>query len=182
MRRIVTVCAILAVCACNKFDTTQPTIPDGAIVYRFAPTLLRYTGVDTTHNFDLHLTWLPLEPFFGWTCIALSPRTPTDTIGNFVFVILGANTGRVERIDHGLTDTTAGIFIPDSLGNRGTFAVTSTGQLKLFWTTGVPKRYFDPAASIRLANDTIFSDVVRKSNADSVQDNWQVRWVRGDCN
>ena len=183
MRRALLPCLLIGLAACRAIDTSQHVIviPDSAIVYRFEHTLLGYTYVDTTTGFDLHLLWLSGEPYAGVNCIALSPHTPTDTVGTFVFVFQGLNEGRILRTDHSVQDTIAGIFLRGDEGTHGTFALQSSGVLKLNWADGVRSRYFDPKAIIRLSNDTIFSDVVRTSNADSVADSWKVRWVRGTC-
>jgi hypothetical protein len=171
----------LGACRTLNLDSGTVEIPPGYDVFRLQPKLLVYSFVDTTHGMDLHLKWLPDSAYIGFTCIGLSPRTVPDTTGSFVFSFTGLNIGVLQKVDHGDTNLQAGVFLRGDEGSRGTYAITSTGALNLFWSNGVRSRYFDNAAVIRMTGDTIFSDVVRRSNADSVQDAWHVAWLRGDC-
>src|SRR5437868_3745495 len=106
MRRLATLFALLLLADCKSLDVPVAVIPEGALVYRVEPTILTYLLTDTTHLTDLHLRWItdappPQMPLAGWNCIALSPSTPTDTTGTFVFAFVGPNIGRLERTDVG---------------------------------------------------------------------------------
>ena len=165
--------------------TTEPTglnIPANAIVYEIAPKKLKYDYVDTTVSstpYTLH--WLSDSTYTGFNCIGLVPRAAPDTTGTFVFVFSGTNTGYIKRLQNGTTDTTSAFFLPPlgfDQGTHGNYALDSSGKLKLFWADGTQSRYFDPAAVIRLHNDTLTSDFSFKASGDSVQFSWQVNWVR----
>jgi hypothetical protein len=188
MRRLATLFALLLLADCKSLDVPMVVIPDGALVYRIEPTLITYLFTDTTHLTDVHLRWItdappPQMPLAGWNCIALSPNTPTDTTGSFVFAFVGPNIGRLEQTVQGVTDSINGYLLRGDQGTGGNFVVHSSGQLTLNWHDGTRSRFFDPAASIRLANDTIFSDADLRDRGDSVRAQWKIRWVRAlDCN
>ena len=182
LRRPGLLVAFLLIAGCKSLDVPVIAIPDGSEVFVMAPTLLNYHFVDSSVTPRLELTWLPGEPYAGNNCIALKAATPTDTTGTFVFVFNGPNVGRMFRNLAGVTDTVKGIFRSGHEGSHGTYAVTSSGQLKLFWADATAGRsYFAPEASIRLAGDTIASDVLRTASGDSVTTEWHVRWLRGTC-
>lgn len=182
LRRPALLAALLLAAACKSLDVPVIAIPDGSEVFVMDPTLLNYHFVDSSAVSRLELTWLPKEPYAGDNCIALKATAPTDTTGTFVFVHNGPNVGRMLRNTAGVTDTVQGIFLSGHEGTHGTYAVTSSGQLKLFWVDASAARsFFEPAASIRLAGDTVASDVLQKASGDSVSTEWHVRWLRGTC-
>lgn len=187
MRRYVPLCALAVLAACKDLSVPVVTIPEGSLVYRIEPSILVYDFVNITSTADLHLSWItdpppPVVALAGWNCIALLPLSVTDTIGTFVFAAVGPNLGRLQRTTLGVTDTINGLLLVGTEGTRGSFALTSAGTLKLFWSDGQQTRFFDPAATLRLANDTIFADADLRERADSTRVEWQVRWVRAlDC-
>jgi hypothetical protein len=174
--------SIAGLTACGSLGVDVIPIPEGSEVFVLEPTLLNYHFVDTSGAARLELTWLPTEPYAGYTCLALKPTTPTDTTGSFVHAVVGQNVGRQLRNNNGFVDTTAAIFLSGQEGTHGTFVVNSAGVLKLNWADGGAARsFFDPSAVIRLSGDTIASDVQRSASGDSVTVEWHVRWLRGTC-
>jgi hypothetical protein len=189
---VVMAAVLLVACRGTDLQLSLPhseDIPaDAVFIYRFDPTLLTYDFVDSTQLGQVHLRWLPPSartPFTGYTCFALTPRTPTDTIGSFVFIARSANSGYLERkipaaVDS-TTDTTAAYFLTGLEGSRGTYALDSQGTLRLSWSNGQQLRYFDPAATLRIATGLLTSDVTLRYSADSVTATWGVGWVSGPC-
>jgi len=172
--------AFAIVAACSSLEgPKQVEIPEGAFIYKFAPGLLTYEGVDSTLGGHFEFTWLSGEAFFGANCLAFLPTTPTDSTGSFVFAWSGQNIGRVERRSNGVPlDTVTGYFMAtDPPGTHGSYAVSSTGALTLNWADGARNRYFAPTASLRLVTDTVeaFADI--KARGDSIRDQWHVYWV-----
>jgi hypothetical protein len=170
--------AALAAACIGPADTNQANIPDGAIIFKIAPQLLTDEYIDTTAGNQFGLTWLSSQGFIGYNCFGLSPTTPTDTTGTFVFGRAGPNTGRLERRNHGVTDTVPGYFIDTQApGTHGTYVVDASGKLTLTWVDGARTRYFAPSATLRLYTDTIESTADLRAKADSIRDQWHVYWT-----
>ena len=168
------------------FPHAQEIPPDAAYIYVIDPSLLTYEFVDSTQEGGfVRLRWLqpdPVRPFSGYNCIALSPRTPTDTMtGRFVFVARGPNTGFLERETVEFTDTIAGYFLTGLDGSYGRYVRDGQGNLQLTWLNGEQHRYFDPSAAIRVQGNYIISDVLLTASADSVTERWGVAWVASSC-
>lgn len=178
--------ATLGLAACRGLgDPPVAPIPVGFDVFEIEPSLLFYDFVDSTLVPSIRLQWIPQGPYVGTNCFALSPRTGADTTGTFVFVYRGRNVGSLMRTTNNNisdVDTVGGAFLSGVEGTGGSYAVTSSGGLNLTWNDGVLARFFDPAATIRMVGDTIFSDVHLTSRGDSVTVDWSVRWSRSlDC-
>ncbi len=186
--------AVLAVAAsapaaCVTNDVTGPDIPSNAIVYVFGVRtlpLLTYTYVDTSRGLSVHQRWLTDVVFPGTTvgyvgvsCIGLVPHASADTFGTFVFQNVGANVGRLQRIEGATTDTVPVSFLPGvKQGTHGSYSLdTASGALKLLWADGTPTQYFDPRAAIRLINDSITSRAELSAFADSQHVSWRVTWA-----
>ena len=186
MRRAValaTVFASMAGCVSTS-DVGLPNLPEGALVYQFDPTTIRYEFVDTTAGHNFSLRWLPAEKYTGLNCFGLTPRIPGDTIGAFVFATAGPNYGFAERNTDNIIDTTAVDLFPSTVpvGTRGAYALQSGGTLNLLWADGIQARYFDQDAIITLIGDTIRAQADLRSNGDSIRAVWDVRWtLRPSC-
>jgi hypothetical protein len=172
-----------ALAGCVGSAMTGPSVPDGSITYRIDPSSIQYhfTDIRVASGGDLELSWLPLLGFTGDNCVALLPRSATDTVGTFVFAYAGPNTGRIARRRGAITDTVPGYFLPaagSDQGTHGSYAVGATGLLKLAWADGIQTQYFDPGAVLRLVNDTITATADLRFVADSVRYTWHVSWVR----
>ena len=182
--RIVRAVLVAALVACSGTDVPsdlphQQTIPPSATaIFKFDPAQMTYVYHDTTFGNNTHLYWLTNASFAGTNCVAFSPRSATeDTIGTFVFVARGPNTGWVERHDQGAVDTTTAYLLAGGEGSRGTYLIDSTNAVHLFWQNGEQYRYFDPSAAITLTGNDLTSDVYISLNADSVNVHWGVVWT-----
>ena len=182
-------CAALAACGGTDIPSDLPhqqTIPAAASnnIFRIDPTQISYDYVDTTAGNNTHLLWLADRPFTGYNCIAFAPRSATeDTIGTFVFMARGTNTGFVERHDQTTVDTATAYLLIGSEGSRGTYKIDASNQLHLFWNNGDQNRYFDPSALLRfgtggLSSDNLTSNVTLQFAADSITARWGIFWVR----
>jgi len=168
------------VAACGSVEgPSQVTIPDGSFIYALAPLALTYEGVDSTAGNHFGFSWLSAESFFGSNCLAFLPRTPTDSIGTFVFAVVGQNIGRVERRSGStVLDTVTGFFLaPQAPGTHGTYIVDSNGKLTLNWANGARNRYFAVDAVLRLVSDTVESVADLRTRGDSIRDQWHVVWT-----
>jgi len=165
---------------CGSVDAPSVIpIPDGSFIYALAPLALSYEGVDSTAGNHFGFTWLSAETFFGSNCLAFLPRTPTDSVGTFVFAVLGQNVGRVERRDGStVIDTVTGFFLaPQPPGTHGSYIVDSNGNLTLNWADGARNRYFAAAASLRLTSDSVEAVADLRARGDSIRDQWHVLWL-----
>lgn len=168
----------------NDLGVPVVEIPEGSDQFSLAPSLLNYELVDSSSIQKIKLTWLPLEPFAGSNCIALSPTTPAQDAGTFVFARFGANIGRMQQIVLPAdTDTVLGILLSGHEGTHGTYTISPSGAMTLNWADAQAdqRSYFDPAATIRILGDTIFSDIQKSDHGDSAHVEWHVRWLRGVC-
>lgn len=169
---------VVVLAGCNDRDPAGPNLPEWAVQFRFEPELLQYYYVDSSSTGFLELTWLPHFQYSGENCLQFAARTPEDTVGSFYFVVRGPNVGLLERRANNITDTTTGYLLPSPpLGTRGSYVVFSDGRLQLNWFDGTPSRYFDPAAQLRFAGDTLFSDFEFRARADSVYARWHTAWL-----
>lgn len=167
----------------DQFDDTPFPIPAGSIVYTFKSTLLRYNRLDSSIVPVEELTWLPTEPFSGFNCIGLLPGASGDSSGTFAFSHGGLNVGRMLRRLGTTTDTVAGLLLTGFEGNHGTYLIQPSGSLSLVFAdaqTG-SRQFFGPDAVIRLAGDTIASDVNVSASGGLETLLWSVRWLRGTC-
>ncbi|HEY2806837.1 MAG TPA: hypothetical protein VGI92_13340 [Gemmatimonadales bacterium] len=185
-RSLLFAAAVLVLAACNHLDNQVSipviNIPSGYVAYPFAPTLMTYSFVDTSTGTNLHLNWITQQNFLGINCFGLSPRANGDTTGSFVFQFAGANVGQLSRLQNGQLDSTIGYFLQGNEPTHGSYAVTSTGALKLTFADGSSDgRFLDASSVIKLVGDTIISDTDLKSNGDSVHAVWHVDWVKGVC-
>lgn len=178
----------LGLAACRSSDVNvealpfEETIPaDAGYIYRIEPTLIGYFYEDSTSGQLMTLRWLPANGFNGYNCVALTPRSPTDSIGTFVFVAREANQGLLERYMLGAADTVPGFFIGAGQGSRGTYVRDAQDRVTLFWANGTPSRYFDPSATMRLSQDSLISDVALSERGDSVSATWHVVWRERPC-
>jgi hypothetical protein len=185
---LVVACAAFAACGGTDIPSDLPhqqNIPASATaIFRIDPTQMVYEFDDSTGGQKTHLSWLPSMPFAGYNCIAFSPRSPTeDTIGTFVFVARGPNTGFLERQDHisNVTDTTTAYLLAGSEGSRGTYLIDSTSQVHLFWSNGQQNRYFAPTAVLRIVGSDLTSNVTLTFAADSIRVQWGLLWTISSC-
>ncbi len=172
--------ALALAVACNALDGPERVdIPEGASIYKLAPTIMSYEGVDSTQGGHFAFTWLAGETFFGTNCLAFSPTPAASTSGSFVFFWTGENSGRVERRSSGaVLDTVQGFFMAvDEPGTHGTYDVNASGALTLNWANGSRNRYFDPTATLRLSGDTVESVADLRARGDSIRDQWHVYWI-----
>ena len=181
-RTLVTL-AILSLGACKPFEIPGTVeVPPGSVQFVFDPAALFYDFYDSIPPNAVQLRYLPSQGYGGSNCLALSPNNGTDTVGSFVFATYGQNLGRVARLDHGVLDTTAFVFLSGQEGTRGSYVIHSNGALKLTWSdwgSGNPSRYFVDTANVRIIGDSIASDVVNAQAGSRAI--WSVRWVRGIC-
>jgi hypothetical protein len=187
-KRFLLAVLLAGLAACKTVDVGVESLPyneeiptGAALVYRIEPSRIEYHYTDSTSGQTMTLRWLSSQGFVGYNCVALSPRTPTDTIGTFSFVARGANQGLLERFQLGAADTILGYFIASSQGSRGTYVRDAQDQLTFFWTNGTPSRYFDPTATIRIAADSLISAVSLSDRADSIAVQWRVVWTENAC-
>ena len=189
--RAVRIALSAALVACGGSDIPsdlphQQTIPANASnnIFRVDPTQIGYDYVDTTQGKNTHLLWLDDQPFSGYNCIAFAPRSATeDTIGTFVFMARGTNTGFVERHDQTTVDTATAYLLIGNEGSRGTYTIDPSNQLHLNWYNGEQNRYFDPTAVLRfgtggLSSDNLTSNVTLHFAADSITARWGIFWAR----
>jgi len=179
---------LLAACATSDLPESLPHLEelpaDAVFIYQFDPNLLTYEFVDTTVNGPVRLSWLapsPQTPFTGYTCFGLTPRVPGDSVGRFVFIARGLNTGYLERHTTAGLDSTIGYFLAGPEGSRGTYVRHMSGDLDLLWSNGQQVRYFDATATIRIQGNLLSSDVTLRASGDSVSVTWGVGWVEGPC-
>ncbi len=176
---------LLAGCLKSFSDAPSIEVPEGSIQFVFDPSTLHYDFYDSTPpTMALQLSYLTGQPYAGSNCIALSPNSPTDTAGSFVFARTGLNLGRMLQTDHGVSDTAAFKLLSGHEGSKGTYVIRSSGAIAFTWQDWQQdphySRFFVDSANIRIIGDSIASDVV---NADPTSKAiWSVRWVRGICN
>lgn len=178
---LIGIAAAVFLAGCDTGAPSDPGLPDSLVAYRLAPTMLRYSFVDTSAGMSLELTWLPTLPFYGYNCLGFYPEPPADTSGTFVFYFNGANSGSLQRIWAGVTDTTSGYLLTGLEGSGGTYAVDASNRLTLTWSDGTQARYFHPSAVLRFTGDTLWSDADLHSHGDSTRAQWHVAWVVGAC-
>lgn len=173
--------AVVPLAACTE-PPAEPELPAHALPYLFYYPELRYEFVDSTPNNSYRLDWVggSASTFQGYNCVILIPRTPGDTIGEVIFRIRGANQGRLVITNAGGADSANAFFLAQDFPTRGRFVVTTAGALTIIWDDGQPSRYFAPEAILRIAQDTLYSDVRHDFTNGFVT--WHVAWVHSiDC-
>ena len=189
LRRPALTAILVSGVGCLGSDVELPSGPPfgpNDIIYQIQPRLISYYFRDTsmtgTVQRDITLQWLPDTTFAGWNCIGFLPRSASDTIGTFQFYFSGANQGLLRQTSQGISDTIVGNFLTGLEGTRGTYAVTSANQLRLFWSDAdAEARYFHPSAVLTfIAPDTLRSIAVISTKGDSVLANWSVTWLQND--
>jgi hypothetical protein len=189
MPRFPVAAALAAVlCGCGSLDTGVEAPPyeeelpaNPGTVYRVVPSLIQYNYTDTRPATEETLRWLSSQGFLGYNCIALTPLSPADSVGTFVFVARDANRGLLERVRHTIADTVAGYFVANGQGSRGTYVRDSQGLVTLHWNNGLAARYFDPSATIRIAGDSLIASATIREQADSILSTWNVTWTEQPC-
>ncbi len=180
MKRLVALAAAVLGAACTESAAPEPEFPDHAAHFFFLYPNLVYTYVDSTPNANYRLDWAPGlsgdTTFLGYNCVIFVPRTPTDTIGEVHFRVRGNNQGRQQLTNTAGADSVDAFFLALDYPTRGRFVVNTAGSVSLNWDNGTPSRYFAPDATLRIANDTLYSDVTHTFTNGYVT--WHVEWLR----
>ncbi len=173
--------AAVALAACTE-PPAEPEIPAHAVLYLFYYPELRYEFVDSTPNNSYRLDWVggSASTFQGYNCVILIPRVPGDTIGEVIFRVSGVNQARLQITNATGVDSANAFFLAQNFPTRGRFVVTTAGAVTIIWDDGTPSRYFAPEATMRIAQDTLYSDVTQNFTNGFVT--WHVAWVQTiDC-
>ncbi len=170
-----------ALSACTE-PPAEPEIPAHAVLYLFYYPELRYEFVDSTPNNSYRLDWVggSASGFQGYNCVIMIPRAAGDTIGDVMFRVRGANQARLQITNAAGVDSANAFFLAQGFPTRGRFVVTTAGAVSIIWDDGMPSRYFAPEATLRIAQDTLYSDVTHNFTNGFVT--WHVAWVQStDC-